>query len=106
MAFVTAQLRNLVGSPPGRALYRYDTTDDYSTVDTANYFNNLTNDQNLAVGDYILVTHWSTAIFTGLINQVSWFVVTNVIANTAAANAGAVNVAQVILQSGVVSSID
>jgi hypothetical protein len=106
MAFTVANLRNLVGSPPGRGLYRYDTLDDYPTVDTANYFNNNDTNQNLQVGDYILVTHWSTAVFTGTISQVSWFVVTNVIANNAAANAGAVNVAQVILQIGVVSSID
>ena len=106
MAYTNATLRNYNSAPPGRGLYRYDTTDDYPTVDTANYFNNQTNDTLLAVGDFIMTCHWTTAVFTGTINQVSWFVVTNVIANNAAANAGAVNVAQVILQSGVVSSID
>jgi len=71
MAYTNATLRNYNSAPPGRGLYRYDTTDDYPTVDTANYFNNQTNDTLLAVGDFIMTCHWTTAVFTGTINQVS-----------------------------------
>lgn len=108
MAVNYANLYNISGSPPGRAQYRYDTTDDPDTVEAANYFNNSTGHQVLAVGDTIKCVMWSATAFAvgSTITKVKDFIVTNVIANNAAANAGAVNVAEMgISSAGVLSSL-
>lgn len=104
MAYTAANFRHVAGEPPGRGMYRYDTTDDWVTVEAAGYFNNADDDLNLALGDSILICHWNTAVFTGTIADMGWHVVTNVIANDAAASAGAVNVSGDMWKTGQVSS--
>lgn len=106
MAVTATNLVNQAGMAQGRGRYRYDTLDLSDTVETANYFNNLTNVLGLAKGDLITVVSWSTAIFgVGTISQVKDYIVTNVIANDAAASAGAVNIAEYgISTSGAISS--
>lgn len=106
MAVTATNLVNQAGMPQGRGRYRYDTLDLSDTVETANYFNNLTNALGLAKGDLITVVSWSTAIFgVGTISQVKDYIVTNAIDNAAAASAGAVNIAEYgISTSGAISS--
>lgn len=107
MAFDATRLWNMNANPPGRALYIYHTLDDYPTVDTAGYFNNKDDNLNMQKGDLVIAVHWATAIFgAGTISQLTFNIVTNVIGNDAAANAGDINIAQAIFQSGVVSSND
>lgn len=56
MAFVTADLNNITGMPPGQAHYVYvSDTDDRATVAASGYFNNTDDDQNLAADDLIHV---------------------------------------------------
>lgn len=108
MAFSNTFFLNRTGMPPGRNQYRYDTTDLADTVEVTNYFNNLTNTLNLAKGDEMVVVSWSATPFAAasLINQVKSFVVTNVIDQAAAANAGAVNIAEIgISTAGALSSL-
>lgn len=81
MAFVPANLR-LTEGVPGRARYRYDTTDGLTTVDGDGYFNNLDDAQNLAVGDLVDVVVWSSAVYTGTISAVGLVVVLSVNATT------------------------
>ena len=105
MAYTAGGL-SLISSVNGFGLYRYDSLDDWRTVDTAGYFNNLDDSLNLRIGDLILSNEWATAVRTGTITDVALLVVTNVIANDAAASAGAVNVSADIFQKGIVSSDD
>jgi len=99
------RLYNRDGAPPGRAVYHYDTTDHPDVVEAANYFNNLTGNQNLALGDRVVVTQWSATPFAAgsTISRQAAFKVTNVVARTAPTNPGLVNVAQE-LESGLLSS--
>lgn len=102
MAYTAGNLTRLVPGPVGRAMYRYDTTDQADVVEDAGYFNNSDDDLNLQKGDTIKVVVW-TAVDTGTISEVKDFIVTNVIANDAAASAGNVNIAE-IGGTGTVSS--
>lgn len=107
MAVVATNLVNQSGMAQGRGRYRYDTIDLSDTVETANYFNNVTNALGLAKGDLITVVTWSATIFgaASTISQVKDYIVTNVIDNFAAASAGAVNIAEYgISTSGAISS--
>ena len=109
MAYTAANLINLTGLSPGRNTYRYDingTVDDVDDVETAGYFNNKDDDLNLQIGDRINVFEWDGTPFASsqILTNALQFVVTNVISNTAAANAGNVNVAQVYLATSLFSS--
>jgi len=97
----------MVNGPPGRMLYRYDSTDQVDVVEAANYFNNLTNNLNLQIGDLIKAFRWSGTPFAAgsTIIEAKQFVVTNVISNDAAASAGRVNVAEVFIATGLLSSL-
>ena len=94
MAYLAGGLA-LISSVNGYGLYRYDSTDDLDVVEDAGYFNNLDDDLKLAIGDIIDAIQWTTAVRTGTIGQAKRFIVTNVVANDAAASAGAVNIAEV-----------
>lgn len=109
MAYTTGRLVNLTGVAPGRDLYRYDvdgTVDDVDDVEAAGYFNNKDDSLNLAIGDRIDVFEWSATPFAAAstLTNALQFVVTNVIANNAAAAAGNVNLAQVFLATSLFSS--
>lgn len=99
MAYVPGNLA-LVSSVNGFGLYRYDSVDAASVVDTGGYFNNSDDTLNLAVGDVIEVFSWTTAVRTGTINDVSRLVVLTV------DTAGAVNLSDDIYITGIVSSTD
>lgn len=107
MAYTSGNLHGLVNAPVGRMLYRYDTTDQLGVVEVANYFNNLTNTLNLQIGDMIFGFTWSAAPFAAgsTVTESQAFVVTNVIANDAAAAAGAVDIAQIFIATGLLSSV-
>ena len=106
MAYTAGNLRNEIAAPPGRGSYRYDSTDLVDVVEDAGYFNNLDDNLNLAIGDFIKVLTWSGTPFASgnTITEAKHFVVTNVISNTAAASAGNVNVAEVFISTGLLSS--
>ncbi len=106
MAYTAGNLQGLVNSPPGRMGYRYDSTDQVDVVEDAGYFNNLDDSLNLQIGDRIDAFTWSgTPFATGNnITEAKQFIVTNVIDNNAAAAAGAVNIAEVFLATGLLSS--
>lgn len=105
MAYTAGNLV-LLNSANGFGQYRYDTTDELTTVEAAGYFNNKDDTLNLAKGDTIIVVVWSTAVRTGTLSKVSDFVVTNVIANDAAASAGNVNIAEIgVSSAGAISSL-
>lgn len=107
MAYSADYLINRDGLPPGRNSYRYDTTDDVDDVEAAGYFNNKDDNLNLAIGDRIDVYEWNATPFaagSALTNALQ-LVVTNVIANDAAASAGNVNCAQVFLTTSLFSSL-
>lgn len=106
MAYTAGNLIALVNAPPGRMLYRYDTDDDVDDVEAAGYFNNVDDNLNLQIGDRIDVFEWDGTPFDDgqvLVNALQ-LVVTNVIANDAAASAGNVNCAQVFLTTSLFSS--
>lgn len=105
MAYLAGGLALGANLPPGRNSYVYNSTDHPDVVEAANYFNNKTNNLNLAVGDRIQVTQWSATPFAAgsTVSRIVDMLVTNVIAQNAASNAGAVNVAQ-ILTTELVSS--
>ena len=108
MAFSNTYFLNRTGMPPGRNQYRYDTTDHPDVVEAANYFNNVTNDLILAKGDEIKCVTWSATPFAAAstISLTKTFIVTNVIDRAAAANAGAVNIAEDgISSAGALSSL-
>jgi hypothetical protein len=107
MAFNSAKLVNLTSMSPGQNTYRYDTTDEIvPDVEAAGYMNNKDDNLNLAKGDQVRVYQWATAVGTGTLTKVVDMVVTNVIANDAAASAGNVNLAESgVASSGVISSL-
>jgi len=102
MAYTAGNLAQ-ISSVNGYGLYRYDTTDQMDVVEDAGYFNNKDDNLKLAKGDIILGFTWATAVRTGTISEAKSFVVTNVIANDAAASAGNVNIAEIWITSGVSS---
>lgn len=106
MAYTAGNLHCLVNAPPGRAIYRYDTTDDVDDVEAAGYFNNKDDNLNLQIGDRIDVFEWSATPFAAgsTLTNALQIVVTNVISNDAAASAGNVNTAQVFLTTSLFSS--
>ncbi len=109
MAYVAGRLFGMINAPPGRMYYRYDvdgSVDDVDDVETDGYFNNLDDNLNLKIGDRIDVYEWSGVPFasTATLTNALQFVVTNVIANDAAASAGNVNVAQIYLGTSLFSS--
>jgi hypothetical protein len=109
MAYVASRLRNLTCQPPGRNIYRYDidgSVDDVDDVEAAGYFNNKDDDLILAIGDRIDVYEWSGVPFASgsTLTNALQLVVTNTIANDAAASAGNVNSAQVFLTTSLFSS--
>ena len=106
MAYTAGNLLALVNAPPGRMVYRYDTEDQVDVVEDAGYFNNKDDDLNLQIGDRIDAYTWSSTPFAAgsTLSEAKQFVVTNVIANDAAAAAGVVNVAEVFLATGLISS--
>lgn len=103
MAYTAGNLHKISGGPPGRSTYRYDSTDHPDVVEAAGYFNNVDDNLNLARGDFINVVQWS-AVDTGTISRVLTTIVTNVISVDAAASAGAVNIAEYGLATGLLSS--
>ena len=102
MAYVSGNLHLGSALPPGRNSYTYHTEDHPDVVETAGYFNNKDDDLNLAKGDTILVTGWSSTIHdaASTVDHVRMFSVTNVIANDAAVAAGNVNVAETLSSVG------
>ena len=109
MAYTASRLLNLTGQAPGRNTYRYDidgSVDDVDDVETAGYFNNKDDDLILAKGDRIDVYEWSAVPFAAAstLTNALQFIVTNVIANDAAASAGNVNIAEVFLATSLFSS--
>ena len=109
MAYTASRFINETCQAPGRNTYRYDidgSVDDVDDVEAAGYFNNKDDDLNLQIGDRIDVFEWSAVPFAAAstLTNALQFVVTNVISNTAAASAGAVNVAQVFLTTSLFSS--
>ncbi len=105
MAFNSANFLNENGMPPGFAKYIYHTTDAGDVVEDAGYLNNKDDELNLAKGDRVTSVTWNSAVLTGTINEVKEFIVTNVISNDAANDAGNVNLAE-YLGGGAVSSGD
>jgi hypothetical protein len=87
-------------------VYRYDSTDQVDVVEDAGYFNNLDDDLNLQIGDLIYAFTWSATPYEAgsTLSEAKQFVVTNVVPNDAAAAAGAVNVAEVFIATGLLSS--
>ena len=104
MAFIAADLTQ-ISSVNGFGLYRYDTLDLLDVVEDAGYFNNKDDAQDLRKGDIILGFAWTTALRTGLLSESKPFVVTNVISNDAEGSAGAGNVAEIWITTGI-SSLD
>ena len=109
MAFTSSRFVNENCLPPGRSSYRLDidgSVDDVDDVEAANYINNVTHNQNLAIGDRIDVFEWSAVPFAAgsTLTNALQLVVTNVIANDAASSAGRVNMAQVFLATSLFSS--
>ena len=108
MAYTAGNLQGLVNAPPGRMIYRYDSTDSVDVVEDAGYLNNKDDNLNLQIGDLVLAFTWSATPFASgsTISEAKQFVVTNVISNTAASSAGAVNLAEVFIATGLLSSGD
>ena len=109
MAYTASRFLNLTGQAPGRNMYRYDidgTVDDVDDVEAAGFFSNLDDNLNLQIGDRIDVYEWSAVPFASgsTLTNALQLIVTNVISNTAAANAGNVNCAQVFLTTSLFSS--
>ena len=109
MAYTASRFINLTGQAPGRNSYRLDidgTVDDVDDVESAGWFNNKDDDLNLQIGDRVDVFEWSGVPFASgsTLTNALQLVVTNVISNTAAANAGAVNMAEIFLASSLFSS--
>ena len=99
MAYVAGNLA-LISSVNGFGLYRYDTPDAITVVDTAGYFNNTDDTLNLAPGDLIHVISWVTTVRTGTISDVSLVIVTTVDSDNV------VNVSSDIFEKGIYSSAD
>ena len=108
MAYTDGNLFAQTNAPPGRRFYRYDSTDLSDVVETAGYFNNLDDNLNLQIGDRIDMVGWDATPFAAasVVNAAKMFIVTNVIANDAVANAGDVDIAEVFLETGILSSLN
>ena len=109
MAYEVGNLSAQINGHPGRMEYRYDSSVDLGdVVETAGFFNNLDDNLNLQKGDMITYVGWSATPFAAasVVNEVRKFVVTNVIANDAAASAGNVDIAEVFIASGILSSLN
>jgi hypothetical protein len=108
MAYTAGNLFPLGNAPPGRHLYRYDTEDQNDVVETGGYFNNVDDNLNLQIGDMIFSFTWSATPFAAgsTLSEFKMFAVTNVISNDAATLAGAVNIAEIGLGTGLLSSGD
>lgn len=106
MAYTSGNLQGLVNAPPGRMTYRYDSVDQVDVVEDAGYFNNVDDNLNLAIGDRIDAFTWSDTPFAAgnTITEAKQFVVTNVISVEAETQAGSVNIAEVFLATGLLSS--
>ncbi len=106
MAYVDGNLFAQTNAPPGRRLYRYDSVDDMVTVEVAGYFNNLDDNLNLQIGDIIFAFNWSATPFAAAstLSEVLSFAVTNVISNDAASSAGNVDIAEIFITTGALSS--
>ena len=63
MAYTAGNLFGLVNAPPGRKVYRYDTSDNINTVEAGGYFNNTDDNLNLDSGDLIHVVIWDGTPF-------------------------------------------
>lgn len=68
----------LLQSANGFNLFRYDTDDAATSVDTSGYFNNSDDDINMAVGDVILLVVWASAVRTSTISDVAIHIVVSV----------------------------
>lgn len=101
MAYTAGNLDQLFGG--GYSLYRYDTTDQMDVVEDAGYFNNKDDNLKLEKGDIIMGFTWATAVRSGTLSEAKSFVVTNVISDDAEAAAGAVNIAEIWITSGISS---
>ncbi len=99
-------LINLTGMAPGQNLYKYDSVDSTDVVGDAAYFNNRDDELNFGVGDIVDCFAWTAEPFASgnLIDEHKRFVVTNVISNDAASSQGNVNMAEIGLSSGLLSS--
>lgn len=104
MAVSVANLTQ-ISNANGYGLYRYDTTEQMDAVGAAGYFNNKDDNLNLTIGDVILGFTWATAVRTGTLSEFKMFAVTNVIANDAAASAGAVNIAELQTTGSISSNV-
>jgi hypothetical protein len=109
MAFNATYFFAETNAPPGRRKYRLDlngTVDDVDDSESAGFINNLNDNQNLQIGDRVDVFEWSGVPFASdsTLTNALMLVVTNVISNTAAANAGNVNMAEIFLASSLFSS--
>ena len=99
----------VAGAHPGNNIYRYDSIDDLDEVEDAGYFNNKDDNLKLAIGDMIFASQWSAEPYAAgnTLSATKAFQVTNVIADDAAASAGAVNIAEILIStSGALSSGD
>lgn len=107
MAYTAGRLYGMINGPPGRMMYRYDSTDQVDLIEGSNFFNNKDNNLNLQIGDLIKAFRWSSTPFVAgsTITEAKQFVVTNVVSSDAAASAGRVNVAEVFVSSGLLSSL-
>ncbi len=109
MAYEAGNLVQQNNGHPGRLEYRYDSSVDLGdVVETAGFFNNLDDNLNLQKGDMITFVGWDATPFAtaSVVQEVRKYVVTNVIANDAAASAGAVDIAEVFIASGILSSLN
>lgn len=109
MAYTASRFVNETCMPPGRNTYRYDTdgtVDDVDDCEAAGFWNNLDDSLNLAIGDRIDVFEWSATPFAAgsTLTNALQLVITNVIANDAAASAGRANAAQIFLTTSLFSS--
>ena len=109
MAFDADYFFSETNAPPGRRKYRLDingTVDDVDDVEASGFINNKDDDQNIQIGDRLDVFEWSGVPFASgsTLTNALQLVCTNVIANDAAASAGATNFAQVFLTTSLLSS--
>ncbi len=102
MAFDSAQLAQH-SSVNGYGIYRYDTLDLLEVVEGAGYMKNKDDALRLGKGDVIFAFAWTPAVRTGLVSEAKPFVVTNVISNDADSSAGAVNLAEIWITTGISS---
>ena len=95
------------GAHPGNNVYLYDSIDLVDEVEAAGYFNNVDDNLKLAIGDEIRARTWSAEPYAAgnTISAAKQFIITNVIADDAAASAGNVNMAEAYISTGIFSSL-